>query len=108
MDIYSVINSPNADNVQLVVSAADLKKCFDDLRSWCIKCIKEETEPSYYTREQLQELLHISAPTLISYRRKGLLPDPVTIEGRVLYEKSAVRHALENGTIKIKSKIYGR
>ena len=48
------------------------------------------------TGKELEQLLHVSAPTIMSYRRKGLLPEPVIIDGRVLYDKAKVREALHS------------
>jgi hypothetical protein len=33
------------------------------------------------------------------YRKKGLIPDPVTIGGRVLYDKAKVREALSKNRV---------
>ena len=54
------------------------------------------------TRDELLEKLHVSDPTLRSYREKGLIPEPVTIGGRVLYDKAAILKALEERKIKIR------
>lgn len=96
MDLNSLMHSPDAANTLLVVSAKDLKDCFESWMKFTMQRIKEQDEPSYYTREELLEKLHVSDPTLNNYRKKGLIPEPVTIEGRVLYDKAKVREAIEN------------
>ena len=95
MDLNSIIRSEGAANIQLVVSAKDLRDLLDGAMAFAMKTIKERDEPTYYTREEAAELLHVSAPTLINYRKKGIIPEPVTIEGRVLYEKAAFHKAIE-------------
>ena len=102
MDLNSLIYSDNAANIQVVVNAKDLRDFADSLIAFATKTIKERDEPSYYTRDELLELLHVSDPTLMSYRKKGLIPEPVTIEGRVLYNKADVRKAIESGKLKLK------
>lgn len=105
MDLNSIIQSENAGSIQLVVTAKDLKDLLDGAIAWGMKTIKERDEPRYYTREQLRdEVLHVSDPTLRKYREKGLIPEPVTIGGRVLYDKAEVRKALEEGKMKIKTR----
>ena len=99
MDLNSIIRSDNADKIQLVVNAKDLRDLLDGAIKFATKTIKERDEPTYYTREELQELLHVSAPTLLSYRKKGLVPEPTTIEGRVLYNKAEVREALSRSSV---------
>lgn len=102
MDLNSIIRSENAANIQLVVSAKDLRDLLDGAIKWGMKTIKERDEPTYYTREELQELLHCSAPTLMRYRKKGLIPKPTVIGGRVLYDKAKVREVMADGKLKMK------
>lgn len=96
MDLNTIIRSEHAGTIQLVVKAEDLRKLLDGAIAWGMNTILERDEPRYYTREELRDLLHVSDPTLVNYRRKGLIPDPVTIEGRVLYDKAKVREAMRN------------
>lgn len=97
MDLNSIIRSENADKIQLVVSAKDLRDLLDGAIEWGMQTIKERDEPKYYTREQLRdEVLHVSDPTLRSYIKRGLIPEPVRIGSRVLYNKAEVKKALEN------------
>ena len=98
----ALIYSENAANIQVVVSAKDLRDFADRLMAFATQKIKERDEPDYYTREELLEKLHVSDPTLRNYREKGLIPAPVTIGGRVLYDKAAINRALEERKIKIK------
>ena len=102
MDINALIYSENAANIQVVVSAKDLRDFADRLVAFATQKIKERDEPDYYTRDELLEKLHVSDPTLRSYREKGLIPEPVTIGGRVLYDKAAILKALEERKIKIR------
>ena len=104
MDLNSLMHSPDAANTLLIVSAKDLKDCFESWMKFARETWKEQDEPSYYTREELLEKLHVSDPTLNNYRKKGLIPEPVTIEGRVLYDKAKVREAIEGGKIRIRIK----
>lgn len=102
MDLNTILHSPNAANIQVVINAEELRKCFEDFTAWGMERIKERDEPSYYTRDELQQLLHVSSPTIISYRKKGLLPEPVIVEGRVLYDRAKVRDAIINAPSKFR------
>ena len=95
MDLNAIIRSDNAANIQLVVSAKDLRDLLDGAMAFAKQEIQESMEPQYYTREEVEQLLHVSAPTLVAYRRKGLIPEPVMIENRVLYDKAEIRKAIE-------------
>lgn len=95
MDLNSIIRSENAERIQLVVNAKDLRDLLDGAMAFATKTIKERDEPTYYTREELLQLLDVTDPTLTSYRRKGLIPEPTTIGGRVLYDKAEVKRYLD-------------
>ncbi len=99
MDLHSIIYSDEAPNIQLVVNAKDLRDFAESIMVWGMKTIKERDEPTYYTREEMMELLHVSDPTIRDYRRKGLIPEPVTVGGRVLYDKAKVREALTKNRV---------
>ncbi len=102
MDLHNILYSPNAANIQLVVNAAELRRCFEKLEEQIMKRIQEHDDPQFYTREELAEVLHVSVPTIYNYKNKGLLPDPVTIEGRVLYDKAQVRQCIESGKLRLR------
>lgn len=102
MSLNEIIHSPNAAQIQVVINAEDLRKCFEDFTAWGIQRMKERDEPTYYTREEVEQLLHVSSPTLMNYRKKGLIPEPVTIEGRVLYDKGQLHQAVANNRLKFK------
>jgi predicted DNA-binding transcriptional regulator AlpA len=99
MDLHSIIYSDEAPKIQLVVNAKDLRDFAESIMAWGMKTIKERDEPTYYTREEMMELLHVSDPTIRDYRRKGLIPEPVTVGGRVLYDKAKVREALTKNRV---------
>ncbi len=104
MDLNSLIYSENAANIQVVVSAKDLRDFADNLIAFATQQIKNREEDPYYTREQLMAMFHVSAPTLISYRKKGIIPEPIVLDGRVLYKKAEVNEAIENNVrLKLKS-----
>lgn len=102
MTLNDIIHSPNAAQIQVVINAEDLRKCFEDFTAWGMQQIKERDEPKYYTRDELEQLLHVTAPTLMHYRKKGLIPEPVTIEGRVLYNKAEIHKAIADRKVFIK------
>ena len=99
MDLHSIIYSEEAPKIQLVINAKDLRDFAESLMAWGMKTIKECDEPTYYTREEMLQLLHVSDPTLLEYRKKGLIPEPIKIEGKVLYNKAEVREALTKNRV---------
>ena len=96
MDLHTLIHSDNAANIQVVINAKDLRDFADQLMAYATTKIKERDEPEYYTRKELAKKLHVSLVTLNRWRDDGKLPQPVTIEGRVLYDKAEVRDAINS------------
>lgn len=105
MDLNALMHSDNAANIQVVISAKDLRECFESWLEFATKKIKERDEPTYYTREEMLELLHVTDPTLNRYREEGKIPDPVRLAGgKVLYDKAKVHEAIASGKIRMKIK----
>lgn len=102
-DLSTLIRSKEASGIQLVVNAEDLRKCFESFIAWGIEEQKKRDEPRYYSREEAAEILHVTAPTLLSYRKKGLIPAPVTIEGRVLYDRGEFHEAIRRNRMKFRN-----
>lgn len=98
MNLNSIVYSEEAPNTLLVVNAKDLREFADNLVAFATKQIKEREENPYYTREELEAMLHVSSPTLVSYRKKGIIPEPIILDGKVLYNKSEVNEAIEKNT----------
>ena len=71
---------------------------------FAMKTIKEREEPSFYTRDELADKLHVSLVTLNRWRKEGRIPEPVTIDGRVLFDKAKVRDML-NSNYKMQHKL---
>ena len=99
MDLNNIIYSDESPKIQLVVNAKDLRDFAERIIAWGMQTLKERDEPTYYTREEMMELLHVTDPTIRQYRRKGLIPEPITIGGRVLYDKAKVREAMSKNRV---------
>ena len=101
MNLNDLMHSPDAAHIQVVISAKDLRDCFESWMNFAIDKIRERDEPSYYSREELLEVLHVTDPTLNEYRKRGLIPNPIKIAGgKVLYDKAKVQKAIESGRLK--------
>lgn len=101
MDLNSIIYGDNAQNIQLVINAKDLRDFTDNIIAFAKHEIKAHTEPEYYTTKELEELLHVTAPTLIDYRAKGKIPQPVRVGRYMLYDKAEVNRAIREGKVRV-------
>ena len=104
MELKDIIKSDDAGKIMLIVSAKDLRTLLEDAMNFAMNTMKERDEPSFYTREELADKLHISLVTLQRWRKMGYLPQPVTIDGRVLYDKAKVRDVIQ-GNYKVNRKL---
>ena len=105
MDLNSVIYSDNATNIQLVVNAKDLRDFADRVIEFAMMKIKQRDEPEYYTRKEVEDLLHVSSTTLKTYRKQGCMPEPVRVKGRLLFNKAEVHKAIDEGRVKFRNYI---
>lgn len=99
MDLHNLLYSRSPEelnHVQLVISAAELRQCFDEQERWIRATIKEATEPEYYTRKELSKLLHLSLPTIDRHVEQGRLPKPVKHGTRVLFDKASVNYFINH------------
>ena len=65
----------------------------DEMRR-TIKTVQDEAQPErHYTREQVCEVAHISAPTLWAWEKQGKIT-PVRVGRRVLFSESEVQKLL--------------
>jgi len=96
MDLHSLLysDSQNLSQVQLVVNAEDLRKCFDAQERWIRSVISDATNPEYYTRSEVSKLLHITLPTVDRWVETGKLPKPSKNGRRVLFNKASVQYVL--------------
>ena len=74
--------------------------CQEVLRPIIVDAVKEavpkelqKKDKQYYTRKQVCDMLHISAPTFYSYVEKGILTK-VKIEGKTLIEVADFERAV--------------
>lgn len=105
MDLNSIIRSDQVEKIQLVVNAKDLRDLLDGAMEFAKKEIKERDEPEYYTSKEMEALLHVTAATLIEYRKKGKLPEPVKVGRYTLYDKAEVHKAVKEGKLKVRQTI---
>ena len=77
MDLNTIIRSENAEKIQLVVNAKDLRDLLDGAMAFAMKTITERDEPDYYTRQELADKFHVSLVTLGRWVDGGKLPEPV-------------------------------
>lgn len=101
MELHNLLYGRNPQelrNIQLVICAEDLSKCFHDMQRWIERCIREESQPEYYTRHELAELLHVTLATVDKYAASGKLPKPIKQGRRTLFDKAATNFYIKNNT----------
>lgn len=100
MDINAILQSPNAGNIQLVVNAEDLRKCFESWMDFTSQEIEKQRQPHYYTVEEVKDLFKVSTSTIYNWISAGKL-HPLRIDegSRIYFNQEEVRSMLENGTL---------
>lgn len=97
-NLMNILANESDRSMLMIVSGEDLMEFATALINFAKKEIKEQTEPSFYTRGELAEKLHVSVVTLYRYERDGKLAAPKKINGRLLYDKADVLRMLAKRT----------
>lgn len=96
IDLSILCNNRENDKIQLVVTAADLEKFASDLISADRQFVEKSLEPSYYSREELSQLLHVDKQTIQKYEERGLIKR-YKVGNRVLYNRMETIEAIASG-----------
>lgn len=96
--LRSILNSSQAANTLLVVSAADLKRYSDELVEATRRAVEEQHQPVYMTREDVMELLHISNGTFYNFVKAGKL-NPVMVGDQKRFIRSEIDEAVRTGRL---------
>lgn len=93
--LSTISKSQNAGMQLLLVTAEDLREFARDIA----REVREQTEPSYFTRKQLLEYLGVSARTLWEYEDAGIISSK-KVGAKKLYNKAEIREAIEDGLLR--------
>lgn len=88
-DLMNILSEESNRSTLMIVSGEDLMEFARTLINYAKDEIKEQTEPTYYTRNELSEKLHVSSVTLYRYEKLGLITGK-KINGKNLYDKKSV------------------
>lgn len=96
--LHKLLNSGQAENTLLVISAADLKQFTDTVVAETRRAVEEQHQPVYMTRDDVMQLLHISNGTLYNYINSGKLT-PVYVGEKKLFIRSEIDEAIKSGRL---------
>lgn len=83
-------------NVQVVVSAADLKEFFEDLQEERKTASLPQQQETNLTLEEVLAILHITKSTIWRWGKQGYLV-PIRVGRRKFYKKSDIDKLLDEG-----------
>ncbi len=95
-DITNILHSGQATIIMM--SADDLRREFDRAVAKAIKDSEQQRKPTYLTRKQVMELLHISNGTFYNYMKKGKLK-PVYIGEEPRFIEDDIHAAMRTGKL---------
>lgn len=97
-NLHNIINSQQAGNTLLVITASDLRDLTDRLVTETRRAVEEQHRPVYMTRKEVMELLHISNGTFYNFVRDGKIT-AVEVGGNKLYIRSEIDEAARQGRL---------
>lgn len=98
-NLQQLIQSKDAPNTIVMMTAADLKKLIDDTNAYTRKCVEEQYQPRYFTQKDLSKLFGVSRTTLYNWESQGKLPKPYVPEGtdKKLWNQEDIREWVAAG-----------
>lgn len=101
-NLQQLLNSQEAPNTIIMMTAADLQKLIDDTNAYTRRCIEEQLQPHYYDSSDLMRLLKIGRTTLYNWEREGKLPKPSQLAGsdKKLWDRNEIKEWIEQRKLK--------
>ena len=96
--LHQILNSANAGNTLLLVSASDLKAFTDTVVEETRRAVEEQHRPVYLTREEVMELLKISNGTFYNFIKAGKLR-PVMVGDQKRFIRAEIDEAISAGRL---------
>ncbi len=94
-----VFMSDRRETTVIMISAEDLRYELDRAIEYALHAAEQQRKPTYLTRKQVMELLHISNGTFYSYIKKGKL-NPVYIGKEPRFIEADVHEAVRSGKLR--------
>ncbi len=98
-NLQQLLNSGMASNTIVMVSAADLKAFADRIVADTRRIVEEQYQPRYFDIDDLMKLFKTSRSTIYNWMKKGTLPAPCQLEGKILFGQAEIREAVAHGRV---------
>ena len=97
--LQQIINSQDAPNTIIMMTAADLQKLIEETNAYTRRCVEAQYEVKFYDSADLQRLFKIGRTTLYKWEREGHLPACIQPEGsdKKLWNKAEIHEWLDSG-----------
>lgn len=98
--LQSLLNSPEASNTILMVSADQIKKLIDDVTANTRRIVEEQYQPRYFTIEDMKDLFKVSQSTIYNWVANGKIKAyKMEDGGRNYFDQAEVREAMRKGVV---------
>lgn len=99
-NLQSLINSPEAPNTILMVSADMIRKLIEDVTANTRRIVEEQYQPKYFTVEDMTALFSVSTATIYNWMKSGKIKAyKMEDGGRTYFDQAEVREAMRKGLI---------
>ena len=99
-NLQALLNSPEAGNTIIMVSADQIRKLIEDVTANTRRIVEEQFQPRYFTVEQMMDLFSVSQATIYNWMKSGKVKGYKMEEGgRTYFDQAEVREAMKKGVI---------
>ena len=99
-NLQTLLNSAEAGNTILMVSADMLRQLIDDVTANTRRIVEEQYEPKYYTVSDMMKKFSVSQATIYKWMSRGVIKPYYMVDGgKPYFNQAEIRDAMNNGTI---------
>ena len=101
-NIQALLNSQSGQQTLVMMTGEQLQKLIDDVRNDTRRIVEEQFQPSYYTAEELMELLDVSRSTINKWMSSGKICGykmDDSQQGKLYFDKAEIRDAMKKGRL---------
>lgn len=99
-NLQALLNSAEAGNTILMVSADMLRQLIDDVTANTRRIVEEQFQPKYYTVSDLMKKFSVSQATIYKWMSRGVIKPYYMVEGgKPYFDQAEINEAMGRGSI---------
>ena len=99
-NLQSLLNSAEAGNTIIMVSADMMRQLIDDVTANTRRIVEEQYQPKYYTVSDMMKLFSVSQATIYKWMSRGVIKPYYMVEGgKPYFDQAEINKAMGRGDL---------